>query len=172
MGRTAASASPAGSGPSRLRHPGVPHNHPLPPQLMLTDEAFPRRQAHDEVPRRGPSTPNASTRPRNAGDRARARRRRRRGGRRARVHRRGQRQALPGRTRRARRARHPRRRRRAVRRRPATRPTWRWWRPGGGGGTSAAGDEVAAEMQGTILEVNVAEGDEVEAGDVLCVPGR
>ncbi len=40
---------------------------------------------------------------------------------------------------------------------------------GGSGGTSAAGDEVTAEMQGTILEVNVADGDEVESGDVLCV---
>ncbi|WP_123537291.1 acetyl/propionyl/methylcrotonyl-CoA carboxylase subunit alpha [Halosimplex salinum] len=38
-----------------------------------------------------------------------------------------------------------------------------------GGGVSAEGQEVAAEMQGTILEVNVAEGDEVAAGDVLCV---
>ncbi|ELZ25666.1 carbamoyl phosphate synthase L chain [Halosimplex carlsbadense 2-9-1] len=48
--------------------------------------------------------------------------------------------------------------------------------PGGGGssggdagGASAEGQEVTAEMQGTILEVNVAEGDEVAAGDVLCV---
>ncbi|QLH84175.1 acetyl/propionyl/methylcrotonyl-CoA carboxylase subunit alpha [Halosimplex pelagicum] len=49
--------------------------------------------------------------------------------------------------------------------------------PGGGGGSSggdsggvsAEGEEVTAEMQGTILEVNVAEGDEVAAGDVLCV---
>jgi acetyl-CoA/propionyl-CoA carboxylase biotin carboxyl carrier protein len=49
--------------------------------------------------------------------------------------------------------------------------------PGGGGGSSggdsggvsAEGQEVTAEMQGTILEVNVAEGDEVAAGDVLCV---
>ncbi|EMA29984.1 acetyl-CoA carboxylase biotin carboxylase subunit [Haloarcula japonica] len=40
---------------------------------------------------------------------------------------------------------------------------------GGGSATSAEGQEVAAEMQGTILEVNVEEGDEVEAGDVLCV---
>ena len=38
-----------------------------------------------------------------------------------------------------------------------------------GGGTAAEGEEIAAEMQGTILEVNVAEGDEVDAGDVLCV---
>ncbi|WP_276272276.1 acetyl-CoA carboxylase biotin carboxylase subunit [Haloarcula litorea] len=48
-------------------------------------------------------------------------------------------------------------------------------RPGGsdgssdGGGSSTEGQEVSAEMQGTILEVNVAEGDEVESGDVLCV---
>ncbi|WP_436912111.1 biotin carboxylase N-terminal domain-containing protein [Halosimplex marinum] len=50
--------------------------------------------------------------------------------------------------------------------------------PGGAGGgsggssdsgVSAEGQEVTAEMQGTILEVNVAEGDEVAAGDVLCV---
>ncbi|ACV48681.1 MULTISPECIES: acetyl-CoA carboxylase biotin carboxylase subunit [Halomicrobium] len=40
---------------------------------------------------------------------------------------------------------------------------------GDGGGASAEGDEVTAEMQGTILEVNVEEGDEVEAGDVVCV---
>ena len=40
---------------------------------------------------------------------------------------------------------------------------------GGGGGSSTEGQEVTAEMQGTILEVAVAEGDEVEAGDVLCV---
>jgi acetyl-CoA/propionyl-CoA carboxylase biotin carboxyl carrier protein len=46
--------------------------------------------------------------------------------------------------------------------------------PGGGsggdsGGVATEGEEVTAEMQGTILEVNVAEGDEVAAGDVLCV---
>jgi len=40
---------------------------------------------------------------------------------------------------------------------------------GGGSATSAEGQEVTAEMQGTILDVNVAEGDEVEAGDVLLV---
>ncbi|WP_018258386.1 acetyl-CoA carboxylase biotin carboxylase subunit [Halomicrobium katesii] len=40
---------------------------------------------------------------------------------------------------------------------------------GDGGGASAEGDEVTAEMQGTILEVNVEEGDEVETGDVVCV---
>ncbi|WP_135303302.1 acetyl-CoA carboxylase biotin carboxylase subunit [Haloarcula amylovorans] len=38
-----------------------------------------------------------------------------------------------------------------------------------GGGSSAEGQELTAEMQGTILEVNVDEGDEVESGDVLCV---
>jgi len=43
---------------------------------------------------------------------------------------------------------------------------------GDGGGDAAAaveGETVTAEMQGTILEVNVAEGDEVAAGDVICV---
>ncbi|PSQ09068.1 carbamoyl phosphate synthase [Halobacteriales archaeon QS_5_70_15] len=44
---------------------------------------------------------------------------------------------------------------------------------GGGGGSSAGaaveGETVDAEMQGTILEVNVAEGDTVESGDVICV---
>jgi len=40
---------------------------------------------------------------------------------------------------------------------------------GGGSATAAEGQEVTAEMQGTILEVNVGDGDEVEAGDVLCV---
>jgi len=42
---------------------------------------------------------------------------------------------------------------------------------GGGGGTTvtAEGETVAAEMQGTILDVNVDEGEEVAAGDVLCV---
>ncbi|WP_255195502.1 acetyl-CoA carboxylase biotin carboxylase subunit [Halorarius litoreus] len=43
----------------------------------------------------------------------------------------------------------------------------------GGGGSSpsvsADGEVVTAEMQGTILEVNVAEGDEVASGDVLLV---
>jgi acetyl-CoA/propionyl-CoA carboxylase biotin carboxyl carrier protein len=38
-----------------------------------------------------------------------------------------------------------------------------------GGSSSAAGNSVTAEMQGTILSVEVEEGDEVEAGDVLCV---
>ncbi|PSP81468.1 carbamoyl phosphate synthase [Halobacteriales archaeon QS_1_68_20] len=44
---------------------------------------------------------------------------------------------------------------------------------GSGGGSSAAasadGEQVTAEMQGTILEVNVDEGDEVSPGDVVCV---
>jgi acetyl-CoA/propionyl-CoA carboxylase biotin carboxyl carrier protein len=42
---------------------------------------------------------------------------------------------------------------------------------GGGGGTTvtAEGETVAAEMQGTILDVNVSEGERVAAGDVLCV---
>ncbi|WP_277541593.1 acetyl/propionyl/methylcrotonyl-CoA carboxylase subunit alpha [Haloarcula laminariae] len=39
----------------------------------------------------------------------------------------------------------------------------------GGGGSSVEGQEVTAEMQGTILEVSVDEGDEIAAGDVLCV---
>ncbi|KYH26579.1 pyruvate carboxylase subunit A [Halalkalicoccus paucihalophilus] len=34
---------------------------------------------------------------------------------------------------------------------------------------TAEGEEVTAEMQGTILSVEVEEGDEVESGDVLCV---
>ena len=42
---------------------------------------------------------------------------------------------------------------------------------GDGGGTASTveGEQVTAEMQGTILNVNVEEGDEVSAGDVLCV---
>jgi acetyl-CoA/propionyl-CoA carboxylase biotin carboxyl carrier protein len=40
---------------------------------------------------------------------------------------------------------------------------------GGGGGQQAAEGAIAAEMQGTILSVNVAEGDEVSQGDVVCV---
>ncbi|MFB6207436.1 MAG: acetyl-CoA carboxylase biotin carboxylase subunit [Haloglomus sp.] len=44
---------------------------------------------------------------------------------------------------------------------------------GGGGGdgqqVTAEGETIDAEMQGTVLEVNVAEGDEVEAGDVVVV---
>ncbi|PSQ26422.1 carbamoyl phosphate synthase [Halobacteriales archaeon QS_9_68_17] len=41
----------------------------------------------------------------------------------------------------------------------------------GGGGTEVTGEgeRVTAEMQGTILEVNVGEGDEVASGDVICV---
>jgi len=37
------------------------------------------------------------------------------------------------------------------------------------GVAAAEGEETTAEMQGTILEVNVDEGDEVGAGEVLCV---
>lgn len=33
----------------------------------------------------------------------------------------------------------------------------------------AEGETVAAEMQGTILDVKVEEGDEIESGDVVCV---
>jgi acetyl-CoA/propionyl-CoA carboxylase biotin carboxyl carrier protein len=40
---------------------------------------------------------------------------------------------------------------------------------GGGAAVSAEGQTVAAEMQGSILDVTVAEGDEVDAGDVLLV---
>jgi len=41
---------------------------------------------------------------------------------------------------------------------------------GDGGGATAAGEGVIeAEMQGTILEVNVEEGDEIAPGDVVCV---
>ncbi|WP_227354705.1 acetyl-CoA carboxylase biotin carboxylase subunit [Haladaptatus salinisoli] len=42
----------------------------------------------------------------------------------------------------------------------------------GGGGESvvdAEGETVSAEMQGTILDVRVEEGDEIQAGDVVCV---
>ncbi|MFB6302726.1 MAG: acetyl-CoA carboxylase biotin carboxylase subunit [Haloferacaceae archaeon] len=39
----------------------------------------------------------------------------------------------------------------------------------GGASVSAEGEVVSAEMQGTILSVNVAEGDEVSSGDVLVV---
>ncbi|RJT01178.1 acetyl-CoA carboxylase biotin carboxylase subunit [Halococcus sp. IIIV-5B] len=35
--------------------------------------------------------------------------------------------------------------------------------------STAEGEQVTAEMQGTILDVNVEEGDEVSSGDVLCV---
>ncbi|WP_158056285.1 acetyl-CoA carboxylase biotin carboxylase subunit [Halorussus halophilus] len=48
--------------------------------------------------------------------------------------------------------------------------------PAGGsddGGSDASvdgdGESVAAEMQGTILDVNVSEGDEIASGDVVCV---
>ena len=40
---------------------------------------------------------------------------------------------------------------------------------GGGAAVTAEGETVTAEMQGTILSVNAGEGDEVAAGDVLCV---
>ncbi|MFB6309882.1 MAG: acetyl-CoA carboxylase biotin carboxylase subunit [Salinirussus sp.] len=40
---------------------------------------------------------------------------------------------------------------------------------GDDGGRQAAGETVTADMQGTILEVNVSQGDEVAAGDVLVV---
>jgi len=40
---------------------------------------------------------------------------------------------------------------------------------GGGAAQQAVEGAVAAEMQGTILSVDVAEGDEVAAGDVVCV---
>jgi acetyl-CoA/propionyl-CoA carboxylase biotin carboxyl carrier protein len=39
----------------------------------------------------------------------------------------------------------------------------------GGATVTADGEQVAAEMQGTILSVEVSEGDEVAAGDVVCV---
>jgi len=39
----------------------------------------------------------------------------------------------------------------------------------GGGTVAADGESIDAEMQGTILEVNVAEGDTIESGDVVCV---
>jgi acetyl-CoA/propionyl-CoA carboxylase biotin carboxyl carrier protein len=38
-----------------------------------------------------------------------------------------------------------------------------------GDSAGGAGEQVTAEMQGTILSVDVAEGDEVAAGDVVCV---
>jgi acetyl-CoA/propionyl-CoA carboxylase biotin carboxyl carrier protein len=40
---------------------------------------------------------------------------------------------------------------------------------GGSTASTAEGEQVTAEMQGTILDVNVAEGDDVSSGDVLCV---
>jgi acetyl-CoA/propionyl-CoA carboxylase biotin carboxyl carrier protein len=39
----------------------------------------------------------------------------------------------------------------------------------GGATVTADGEAINAEMQGTILEVNVEEGDTVAAGDVICV---
>ena len=42
-------------------------------------------------------------------------------------------------------------------------------RVGEQGGSSAARDAVVSPMQGTVLEVRVAEGDEVRAGQVLCI---
>jgi acetyl-CoA/propionyl-CoA carboxylase biotin carboxyl carrier protein len=39
----------------------------------------------------------------------------------------------------------------------------------GGAAADAEGESVTAEMQGTILDVNVGEGDEVASGDVVCV---
>ncbi|WP_137287390.1 acetyl-CoA carboxylase biotin carboxylase subunit [Halorussus salinisoli] len=38
-----------------------------------------------------------------------------------------------------------------------------------GAGADGEGESVTAEMQGTILDVNVSEGDEVASGDVVCV---
>jgi acetyl-CoA/propionyl-CoA carboxylase biotin carboxyl carrier protein len=40
---------------------------------------------------------------------------------------------------------------------------------GGGSAVSAEGEQITAEMQGTILSVDVSEGDEIESGDILCV---
>jgi acetyl-CoA/propionyl-CoA carboxylase biotin carboxyl carrier protein len=40
---------------------------------------------------------------------------------------------------------------------------------GGGGGQHAGGDAIAAPMQGTILQVLVEEGDQVEAGQAVCI---
>jgi acetyl-CoA/propionyl-CoA carboxylase, biotin carboxylase, biotin carboxyl carrier protein len=42
-------------------------------------------------------------------------------------------------------------------------------RSGAGGSHGAAKDAVVSPMQGTVLAVEVAEGDEVEAGQVLCI---
>jgi acetyl-CoA/propionyl-CoA carboxylase biotin carboxyl carrier protein len=39
----------------------------------------------------------------------------------------------------------------------------------GGGAVAGEGERISAEMQGTILSVEVNEGDEVEAGEVVCV---
>jgi acetyl-CoA/propionyl-CoA carboxylase biotin carboxyl carrier protein len=40
---------------------------------------------------------------------------------------------------------------------------------GGGAAVAGDGEQVTAEMQGTILSVEVSEGDEVDAGDLVCV---
>jgi acetyl-CoA/propionyl-CoA carboxylase biotin carboxyl carrier protein len=40
---------------------------------------------------------------------------------------------------------------------------------GGGGQQAAVEGAIAAEMQGTVLDVHVAEGDDIAAGDVVCV---
>ena len=42
-------------------------------------------------------------------------------------------------------------------------------RAGGGAGQGAARDAVVSPMQGTVLAVEVAEGDEVRAGQVICI---
>jgi acetyl-CoA/propionyl-CoA carboxylase biotin carboxyl carrier protein len=42
-------------------------------------------------------------------------------------------------------------------------------RAGGGAGHGAARDAVVSPMQGTVLAVEVAEGDEVRAGQVICI---
>ena len=42
-------------------------------------------------------------------------------------------------------------------------------RKGGGGGHAAAREAVVSPMQGTVLAVEVAEGDEVREGQVICV---
>jgi acetyl-CoA/propionyl-CoA carboxylase, biotin carboxylase, biotin carboxyl carrier protein len=42
-------------------------------------------------------------------------------------------------------------------------------RSGTGGSHGAAKDAVVSPMQGTVLAVEVADGDEVEAGQVLCI---
>jgi acetyl-CoA/propionyl-CoA carboxylase biotin carboxyl carrier protein len=39
----------------------------------------------------------------------------------------------------------------------------------GGGGAGAGRDAVTSPMQGTVLAVEVAEGDEVQAGQVICI---
>jgi acetyl-CoA/propionyl-CoA carboxylase biotin carboxyl carrier protein len=42
-------------------------------------------------------------------------------------------------------------------------------RAAGGGATSAARDAVVSPMQGTVLEVRVADGQQVAAGQVICI---